>query len=247
MNTLLKSIILILFLGLITLGEIFAQDFKRINYQLDFGTTLTIPYKKTIDILPEIDGHPQTDYSSNFGYFLEVLISYNLNSKYSINTGLNYNFTTLAINDINGLFENKGNLTNSYLTIPVLMKCRLFDKMPITISAGPYLSMLISAKEKGTTYIDTAGVVLVEPDPLFESIEPIQKYDTDIKKDYTVIDYGVSLQIDYEIILSQGLNGVILTRMNYGLKDVLSNDLVNKSSANDWKNYNLMIGFGLKF
>ena len=237
---------MILILGLISFGEIYSQDFKKINYQLDFGTTLTIPYKNTIEIWPEFEGHPQTDYSTNFGYFLEALISYNLNSKYSISTGLNYNLTSLKINDKIGLTENKGNLTNSFLTLPVLIKYRLSDKIPITISAGPYLGLLISANEKGTSYIDTAGFIFADPDPILESIEPIQKYDTDIKKDYTSIDYGISIQLDYEIKLSQGLKGVILTRFNYGLKDVLTNDLVNNSSANDWKNYNFMIGFGLK-
>jgi hypothetical protein len=240
-----KQILMLLILGLISLGEIYAQDFKKINYQFDFGTTLTIPYKRTIEIWPEIDNHPQTYYSSNFGYFLEVLISYNLNSKYSMTTGLNYNLTSLKINDKIGLFENKGNLTNSYLTFPVMIKCHLSEKIPITISAGPYLGLLISANEKGTSYIDTAGLVFAEPDPVIQ-IEPKQNYDTDIKKDYTSIDYGLSVQIDYEINLSCGLKGVILTRFNYGLKDVLTNDLVNNSSANDWKNYNLMVGFGLK-
>lgn len=241
-----RKILMVLIFGLVTLGEISAQDSKRINYQLDFGTTLTVPYKKSIVVMPELDAYPQT-YSSGFGCFLEALVSYNLNSKYSINTGLNYNFTTVDMHDINGLFEDKGNLTNSSLTIPVLMKCRLSEKIPISISAGPYLSILISAKEKGTTYIDTAGLELLEPDPAFDAMEPTRKFDTDIKKDYTAFDYGVSLQLDYEIILSQELKGVILTRMNYGLKDVLTNDLENRSIAEDWKNFNLMIGFGLKF
>lgn len=153
--------------------------------------------------------------------------------------------TSLKINDKIGLIENKGNLTNSYLTFPVLIKHRLSDKIPITISAGPYLGVLISANEKGTSYLDTAGLVFAEPEAVIQ-IEPTQKYDTDIKKDYTSIDYGLSIQLDYEISLSRGLKGVILSRFNYGLKDILSNDLVNNSSANDWKNYNLMIGFGLK-
>jgi hypothetical protein len=240
-----NQILMILILGLISLGEILAQDLKKNNYQFDLGTTLTIPYKNKVEIWPEIDGHPQTDYNSNFGYFFEVLISQNLNRKYVISTGLNYNYSTFKINDKIGLIENVGNLTNSYLTLPIWIKYRLSDKIPITISAGAYLSFLINANEKGTSYTDTAGFVLVEPDLLFQ-IEPTQKYDTDIKKDYTSIDYGLSIQLDYEIKLSHELNGVILTRFNYGLKNVLTNDLVNNSSASDWKNFNIMLGFGLK-
>lgn len=237
---------MIIVLGLISIGEILSQDLKKVNYQLDLGTTLTIPYKRTIEIWPEFDGHPQTEYSSNFGYFFEFLISYNLNSKYSILTGLNYNYSSLKINDKIGLTENKGNLTSSYFTLPILIKYRLSDKIPSTISAGPYIGYLVNTNEKGTSYINTTGFVFANPDPVIESIQPIQKYKTDLKKDYTSIDYGLSVQLDYEIKLAHGLNGVILTRFNYGLKDLLTNDLVNNSSASDWKNYNIMIGFGLK-
>lgn len=237
-----KHLLLILVFGLIALAEILAQDLKKINYQFDFGTSFTIPYKNTIELFPEMDKHPQTDYSSNFGYFFEVLISYNLTSKYAISTGLNYNYSALKIKDKGGLIESKGSLANSYLTFPVCIKYRLSDKKPIIISAGPYLGYLIIANEKGTSCIDTVGLIFAEPDPV---IEQTHKYNTDIKKDYTSFDYGLSIQLDYEIKLSYKFNGVILTRFNYGLKNVLTNDLNNKSSASDWKNFNIMIGLGL--
>lgn len=57
---------------------------------------------------------------------------------------------------------------------------------------------------------------------------------------------GASLQLEYEVKLSQSIHGVILTRFNYGIKNVLTNDLMNNSSAKEWKNYNVMVGFGLK-
>ena len=37
-----------------------------------------------------------------------------------------------------------------------------------------------------------------------------------------------------------------MSRFNYGFKDVITNDLVNNNTANDWRNYNLMIGLGIK-
>lgn len=241
-----KQILMILIVGLITAGKIDAQQFKRFNYQLDVGTTLTIPYKSTIEIMPEFKGHPQTNYSSNLGYFFEALILYNLNSKFSINTGLNYNYTALGINDKLGFTENKGNLTNSYVTMPVMITHRLSDKTPISISAGPYFGLLVSAYEKGTSYIDTAEFAWAYPDPVLESVEPKQKYEKDVKKGFNAIDYGVILQLDYEIKLTQGLQGVILTRLNCGLNNVLTKVFIAKSSAMEWKNYNVMIGFGLK-
>lgn len=219
----------------------------KMNYQLNFGTTLTVPYKKTIEISPNINNNPQTDYNSNFGYFLEFLVSYNFNNKYAISTGLNYNNNTLKIDDKIAYTENKGTLTSSYLNLPILFRYRFSDKIPLSISAGPYFGLLIGATEKGTTYIDTAEFVFITPnDPVIESIEPIHKYDNDIKKDYTKIDFGLLVELNYELKLCKRLTGVILTRFNYGIKNVLTDDLANKNIASKWQNYNLIIGFGIK-
>lgn len=241
-----KKILIILILGLISCGDILAQDLKKFNYQLDLGTTLTIPFKNTIEIWPDTDNPPQTNYRSNLGYFFEFLVSYNLNKKYAISTGLNYNYNSLKIDNTIGLIEDKGNLTTSYFTLPVLCRYRFSDKIPLSISVGPYLGFLVIAKENGISYIDTARFVPVKPDPVLDSIEPRQKYNNDISKDYTSIDIGLSVQCDYEIKLSKRLTGIILTRFNYGFKDVITNDMVNNNLANDWRNYNFMIGFGIK-
>lgn len=241
-----KNILGILIIGLLIItGDIFGQDYKKINFQLNFGTTVAVPYKKTIEIKDKFDLNPQTNYSSNFGYFLEFLISYNLNSRYVISTGLNYNYNSLKIDNKIGFEEDKGYLTSSYLTLPILIKYRLSNKIPISISAGPYIGFLLNANENGTTYIDTAKLHPLQPnDPL---IQPIQEYNTDIKKDYTSVDYGLSLQCDYEIKLSNGIKGIILTtRFNYGFRNVITNELAHKNTANYWKNYSLLIGLGIK-
>ncbi|MBS2101027.1 porin family protein [Carboxylicivirga linearis] len=237
-----KHILILQILGLISLGKTYSQDCKKINYQFDFGTTLSIPYENTIEYSTNFDFHPQTNYNSEIGYFLEFLVSCNLNNKYGISTGVNYSYSSLGIIDKIGRFENKGSLSASYVNIPVLFNYRITDKIPISISAGPYIGFIIDAVEKGTSYIDTTGIITMEP----EIFETKYNYDTNIKEDYTSIDYGLLLQLDYEVNLTKGLNGVILTRFNYGLKNVLTNDLSNKSSAHEWKNYSIQIGLGLK-
>ena len=241
-----KRIFTILILGLFIIECNYGQDFKKIDYQIDFGVSLTIPYKKTIEIWPDIENHPKTDYGSNLGYYLEFLISYNFKKKYAINSGLYYKYTSIKINDKIGYIENKGNLTSSYLNLPILIKYRFSNKIPVSISAGPYLGFMIRANEKGTSYIDTAGFTFEEPDPIIQTIEPIQTYDKDIKKDYTLIDFGLSVKIDYDFRLSKQLTGIILTRFDYGLKDVMTNDLVNNNIASNWKNYNILLGLGIR-
>ncbi|MFO7862988.1 MAG: outer membrane beta-barrel protein, partial [Salinivirgaceae bacterium] len=116
-----QKIIAVLILGLFSIGEFYGQDFKKVQFQVDFGTTLTLPYIKSIETLPHFDRNPQTDYGSDFGYFFEILMSYNFNSNYAISTGLNYNYLSLKITDKAGFIENKGELTNSYLTFPVFI------------------------------------------------------------------------------------------------------------------------------
>jgi hypothetical protein len=231
-------------LGILIVTNTFGQDFKKFDYQFDIGTTLTIPYRKTIEIWPEADRHPVTNYSSDFGYFLECMISYNFNRKVAINSGLNFNYSSLGINDKVGFYESKGNLTSSYLHLPILVKYHVYDK--ISISTGPYLGLLISAKEKGTKYIDTTGFAPWTPDPALETIELTQKYDNKIKNDYTTFDFGWSAQVDYEFGLGEKFVGVIFSRFNYGLMNVMTNDLENNNTATKWKNYNVMIGLGIK-
>ena len=49
------------------------------------------------------------------------MISYNMNEKIFINSGLNCNSTSIGINDKIGLFENKGKLLTSFLNVPLLV------------------------------------------------------------------------------------------------------------------------------
>lgn len=223
--------------------NIFGQELKKTQFQFSVGTAITIPYKITIEIWPEVEGHPGTDYGSNFGFFSEFIFQFNIDDKISINPGLNFIYSKLKINDKIGFVESEGNISSSCLQFPVLLKYHLSEKLPISISAGPYLGLLLSANEKGTLTIDTE--ITGSADPIIYLLEPGLEYNNNIKKDYTLIDLGLSIQIDYETRINNKLAGVIITRFNYGLMDVMSNEIVNKNTANDWKNYSLMIGFGL--
>jgi Outer membrane protein beta-barrel domain len=232
---------LITLLGLFYLTNIFGQEFKKINYQIDIGTTLTVPYKKTIEVMTEYEGHPVTDYSSNMGYFFEFLISYNINTKFSIESGLNYNYSKLKINSSIGFTDNKGHLTSSYIGLPIMIKYRALDYL--SIACGPYFGLLLSVKEKGTSYIDTSAFIYPggDLDPGFQIIEPVQGYNNDITERYKDFDFGLSGQVTYDIKLGDKLTGLIFTRFNYGLINCIVDDINYK-----WKNYNLIIGLGIK-
>lgn len=219
---------------------------KNVDFQLGFGPSLSIPYKNTIEVMPELERNPRTDYFPRMGYFFDASLSLHLNKHYAIQTGLNYHLSSIKINDRVGFYESEGQITNTCLSLPLLLKFRISQKIPLSVSAGLYFSILLAANESGTAFIDTAAFVSFMPDPLIESIEPVSKYNSDIKKYYEPVDFGLSLQIDYEFWTKKAIAGVLFTRINYGLKDVLTNEPNNRNTASQWKNYSVMLGFGVK-
>ncbi|GAO29124.1 porin family protein [Geofilum rubicundum] len=242
-----KLIPFILFLSLLSTGEILAQDLKKVNYQIDFGTTLSMPYKKTIEVWPELENHPETNFSADWGYFFEMILSVPINSRNSILTGLNYSYFSTKINDRNGSFEHRGTISNSYITLPLMFKYRFSEEIPVSIASGPYLSFLVGAKEKGYTHFDSSKLDTDTPDPIFEPLEPTQEYNRDVKENYASTDYGLAIQLDYEISVREKYNILLLTRFNYGLKDVITSNLDTQNTASYWKNYSFMFGAGFKF
>ena len=87
-------------------------------------------------------------------------------------------------------------------------------------------------------------------DPNDPALQPEQKYENYIVKDYYLIDYGVLLQLDYEFRLNENISGVIISKFNYGLKNVISSGINKRktmhSAAYEWRNYNIMIGIGVR-
>ncbi len=245
-----RRIIIIIIIFLFSQSENYGQENKKFSYQFDIGTTLTIPYKSTVEfqtLLP-INGSNKTSYKTDFGYFIEILSDYNINEKVSITSGLNYNYISYKINDGEGIITSEGKLNNSYLSIPLLFNYQLSEKIPISISAGTYFGLLLFAQEKGTSYLDTSKIIVVDPnDPL---LQPEQDYENNITEDYYSVDYGALLQLEYEFNLNKKISGVLLSRFSYGLKNVLSSDLSNRktmhSATTEWKNYNILIGIGVK-
>ncbi len=245
-----KLILLVIFVTF-TISTYGQENTKKNNFQFDLGTNISIPYKKHIEfysVFP-FNGSNKTDYSTNFGYFLEFSSLYNLNGKFFIASGINFSYTSIKIfEDILPFITTKGNLTNLYLKVPFIVKYKLLNNTSFFISSGAYLGFLVNAKEKGTTYLDTSKLVAYDPnDPL---LQPEQNYNNKVNADFTQFDYGLLIQLEYEIKLGKHLTGNILTRFNYGLRNVISTGINKKemehSAAFVWKNYEALIGIGIK-
>jgi hypothetical protein len=239
-----KCTILII-LGLFILSHIKGQNSNKIEYQFNVGTTVSIPYTRTFETFSEIANNPTTKYDSDFGYFLEMMVSIPIVHKYSLNTGVNYNYNSLKTNFTGGPFEEDGTMSKAYLSLPVLLKYHLSSNFPLSISAGPIFGILMHAEEKGTQFIDLNQLTpspYESADPLIMAMEPIQKYKRDVTEYYATFDFGLGLQLDYDIKLSDKITAVIVSRFNYGLQNIVE----EKNSEFEWRNYSFMFGLGLK-
>lgn len=235
-------------LGIIVSASAIGQVNKKWHFQLDFGTTLTVPFMKTEENSSGHNGQTidveKINYSSEFGYFAEIMASHNLNPELSLLMGGSYSNKTFEITSEAGLLSSKGTITTSHIRIPLQLRYNLMKKIPVAISFGPYLSVLTGANEKGTLYLDTANMTLSDPnDPL---LLPETNYSDDIKENFEALDYGLTIQLDYEILVSKKITGMILTRFNYGLTEVIKEHPAGISSPERWKNYNFDIGVGIK-
>lgn len=214
---------------------------RKIYYQINFGTTVSIPYKNKIETLTNFPNHPIFEYQSWYGYIIEGKIGYNLTSNSTINCGINYKRISYGINYKEGIFERNGKLFTDYISIPLLTKFKS-DKMPISLGLGLYAGWIISAKEQGVIKTDISQIIVNDPnDPVLLNIKTEQDFNRNTKDDYKDIDFGLIIHIDYEIKLNNNLSCMIFSKFNYGLTNIL----VDKIEY-DWKNRNILIGIGLK-
>lgn len=221
--------------------NLLSQEFKKVSYQVNAGTTLSIP-----DASPVFEGFEdaQRNYSNAFGYFVNFLVSYNFTDSYGLSTGLNFNSINTKIDDEFGGATYDTNWHIRYLNIPLMFDYNLSEHF--TLSGGAYGGILISAKEKGTVSSDGSELILDDVyDPAFkESFKA--SIDEDIKDMFKNYDLGLSAKVAYGIQLSPKYKGVISTQFNYGLLNAF---YATESVRSDWKwrNVNLMIGFGIQF
>jgi hypothetical protein len=233
--------------GLLILVSISAQDIKRFDFQFDFGATISIPTTKSYETMVEFEGHPETQYKSGLGYFAEILLTYNFNNKLGLQSGVNYSQNNLRVTDNIGLIESIGDIKTNYINLPILIKYRLSNSSPFTVSGGVYLGVIINANQNGTTVIDTARLVVLPGDDI-PLVEPETNYSDNIKSNFKDFDFGLSFQIDYEFTFSDNYSGLVFSRFNFGILDVRSDEFYGGSrySIDKWRNMGLIIGLGIR-
>lgn len=233
--------------GLLLLSSLSSQDIKRLEFQFNIGTNISFPSTRSYETMVQFEGHPETKYASQFGYFAEVLMTYSFNKNLGLQSGVNYNNSKLKVVDKTGLIESKGDITTTYIQLPILIKYRLSDSFPFTFAGGVYCGLMLNACQNGTSVFDITGLE-TSPDGEIPLVEPVFNYSDDIKTNFKDLDFGLSFQMGYEFNISEKYSGLFFSRFNYGLIDLKSDEFYVGSnySIGKWHNIGLLIGIGIK-
>ncbi|MCX6259100.1 MAG: porin family protein [Bacteroidia bacterium] len=122
--------------------------------------------------------------------------------------------TTLSEADIKYNFSN--------IIMPMLVKAYFGSKVRFFLEGGPYLSMLIGAREKGTDHMTTTSGLTVISDTTIS-------VNADVKKDFNSFDYGFALGsgLLFPIYKNRGSHSPFIlftVRYYYGLTNILKQD-----------------------
>lgn len=229
-------------IGFILFFNVSAQEVQKFNYQLNFGTSVSIPFKSQVENIWSNDGKPFTYFKSDIGYFAELMISYNFNKRMLLNTGISYINGSLQSNISSGAFEQDATIHTNYLGIPVMFDYQILKNKPLRVGLGCYINFLVNAKEKGTRYTDTTGFYIYYPDPVLQSIEPEEEYNTNVTEHFNLLDFGLIAKVEYEFKLTEKIALLVFSRFNYGLIEIRE----RTNWVEKWKNYNFLFGVGLK-
>lgn len=225
-------------IGIVILFRISGQEINRFNYQVNIGTNISIPYKETVDIY---NSSAILEYKSDFSYFFDFILDYHLNNRMNINIGVSYLNTRIKRYGYYGPTEYDGTLASNFIGIPLEINYQILENIPIRIGFGPYLNFLLNSKEEGTMYIDTTGFPY---DPVLETFETIQKYEYDRMYQFNPLDFGVFAKIEYEYKLNEKASLVVFSKFNFGLVNSIKER--SRYSYYEWRNYNLLLGIGIK-
>ena len=195
----------------------------------------------------EISKDYESKMSGNFGLVADFLIS----GRFSLKTGLDYSGQGGVRNGqqpVTNLpsqlsqFLPKGtyiyaNFNNNsilnYMEIPVMGKLEWGNKMKYYLNAGPYVGVLLNAKQKTSGnsqfYLDKTAMM-----PLTISGQPLgnQSFDanTDVKDDINSTNIGLTGGVGLSFDLSRNSALVFDARAAYGLKSVQKDTELNGNS-----------------
>ena len=161
--------------------------------------------------LPGIDD-TTTLVGFNFGLLATIKINEKFSlvpefSPFSLKGAKNIPLRTTGDASLDALLQNSPNTNRAlnYIDIPVVAKYHVNDRL--SFGAGPYLSILTSARDKFKAQV-------YDEDDL--------SFIDDIKSDLESLDYGVIFEVSYTLSDMRGGKGLVIhARYQLGLADIL--------------------------
>lgn len=177
-----------------------------------------------------IDEFHNTKIGPSFG----ICIDYKFNKTFSLRSGTYYELKGSSFKfeaqDQSGqpLGTVHGSLNLHYLTIPLLIRTSVGNKVNYFINTGPYIGFLI------------------QPTTHFDAIKNIPEINSDETKSYKNIDIGLSVGIGFNYSISNKLALSFEVRDNLGLTSINENQLFHDGSIKTNAFY-FIIGYYYKF
>lgn len=197
--------------------NLFAQTFKW-ELGMEGGAGI-----RTLRIDPK---YPSLEAKTGISYTAGIAGQYNLSDMWSVKLGTAYERKGADIKRTD--IPTQGKVNIDYISMPLLLKAKFGNKIKFFANAGPYLSILLSSKNKLDAYSNVPEIVT----------------NTDSTTEST--DFGISAGIGVEIPVGQCGAFTIEVRDNFGLKNISKS---NETNAPEIKlnTANLMIGYVFKF
>jgi hypothetical protein len=225
---------------------------KKINFQLSFGTTLSIP--KTSKLTDSnLEGSPAIKSISNIGAFILPSFNYSLTKKMSLDFGLGYYLDRFSVENTVGPSMNKGIRNNSQIQTPININFHLGNSNSYLLGIGGFANFMLSAKENGKTTIDYSMLNKYNPSDVSFQTTSSENYSTNIKKNFNSLGLGAFIQLKKNFILSSHSQGFLFIKINQYLNSIktkpntttyYSSDLIIKSK-NEKQPTTINLGIGI--
>lgn len=171
--------------------------------------------------------------SPTIGFYTGLSAQYNLNQHFAIHTELAFDrkgtSDKATLTDQSGNIVGTGKITNqfNYLTLPILFRASVGNKVKYFIQTGPYLSYLLNQTMKYSSKEES-------------SFNDSRNYTSQTP----ILDFGMSAGLGVAIPIKEKLAVSCELRGNYGFVDLNSKGSANTKALNE--SLNFLVGISYK-
>ena len=201
---------------LLVSSNLFAQTFKW-----EAGPEAGIGIR-TLRIEP---AYPSLETKAGVSFMAGIAAQYNINEMWSVKLGAAYETKGSDIERTD--ISTTGEVNIDYITMPLLLKAKLGNKIKFFVNAGPYLGILLSSKN------------------ILHAYSNVPEIETNTDSTTKSTDFGISAGIGLEIPAGSCGAFTIEVRDNFGLTNISESAEITAPEIK-LNTANLMIGYVFK-